>query len=153
MGRQRGVQYRRGSFLRLDDRSGFVRRAEDTSKEWNGLIVGNDLWEARQPQDFVRGVPDIQTVPDPRSDPPPAFYGPVYTTTSALVALGAVFIPLSAVNTFTAGGKIGVMLDNGVLFNTVQVGPATGLGITVANKMPYSAQSGNDVVNYGTVGP
>jgi hypothetical protein len=153
MGRQRGIQYRPGSFFRADDRSGFVRRADDTQQEWNGLIVGKDLWEERQPQDFVRGVPDIQTVPNPRPSPPPGFYGPVYAQISANVAIGATFIPLNAVNTFTAGNAVGIMLDNGVMFNTAQVGPSTTLGITIAAPMPYTAQSGNDVVNYGSVGP
>lgn len=76
MGRQRGVQYRPGSFYRSDDRSGFTRRSEQTQKEWNGLIVGENLWEIRQPQDFVRGVPDDQTVPEPRPVPANVFVGP-----------------------------------------------------------------------------
>ena len=153
MGRKRGVQYRPGSFYRSDDRSGFARRAEDTKKEWTELIVGKNLWEIRQPQDFVRGVPDDQTVPNPRTVPPPTFVGPVYAQTSANVAIGATFVPLNAVNTFSAGDKIGVMLDTGVLFNTTQVGAASATGINIANPMPNTAQSGNDVVNYGATGP
>lgn len=153
MGRKRGVQYKPGSFYRSDDRSGFTRRAEDTKKEWTELIVGKDLWEIRQPQDFVRGVPDNQTVPNPRLVPPPVFVGPVYAQTSANIGIGATFIPLNAVNTFTDGDKIGVMLDTGILFNTTQVGAAAANGITIANPLPNSVQSGNDVVNYGAVGP
>jgi hypothetical protein len=153
MGRKRGVQYKPGSFYRSDDRSGFTRRAEDTKKEWTELIVGKDLWEIRQPQDLVRGVPDNQTVPNPRLVPPPTFVGPVYAQTTAAVGIGATFLPLNAVNTFSDGDKIGVMLDTGVLFNTVQVGVAAANGITIANPMPNTAQSGNDVVNYGATGP
>jgi hypothetical protein len=153
MGRQRGIQYRAGGFLRSDDRSGFTRHAEDTQKEWNGLIVGKDLWEARQPQDFVRGVADDQTVPDARPIPPDVFTGPLYTTTTANIGIGATFLPLTAVNGFSAGSVIGVMLDTGVLFNTTQVGAAAADGVTIANPMPNTAQSGNDVVNYGAIGP
>lgn len=153
MGRMRGVQYRAGSFYRSDDRSGFTRRAESTKKEWTQLIVGDDLWEARQPQDFVRGVPDNQTVPDPRLDPPPSFVGPVYAQTSANVGIGVTFLPLNAVNGFSAGSKVGVMLDTGVLFNTTQVGAALANGINISSPMPNTAQSGNDVVNYGATGP
>ncbi len=153
MGRQRGVQYRPGSFYRADDRSGFTRRADDTKKEWTELIVGKDLWEIRQPQDFVRGVPDDQTVPDPRLDPPPVFTGPIYGQTSAAVAIGATVIPLEATNGFTAGYKIGVMLDTGVLFNTVQVGAAGAASITIADPLPNAVASGNDVICYGAVGP
>lgn len=55
-----------GDFYRIDDRSGFKVRAKRTEKEWTGLIVAENLWEPRQPQDFVTGIPDNQTVPDPR---------------------------------------------------------------------------------------
>lgn len=54
--------YKPGSFWRVDDRSGFKRRAENTRQEWTGLIVDDNLWEPRQPQDLVRGVKDIQSV-------------------------------------------------------------------------------------------
>lgn len=37
--------------------------------EWQGLIVDRRVWEARQPQDFVKGVPDNQTVPYARPRP------------------------------------------------------------------------------------
>lgn len=153
MGRQRGIQYRPGGFLRSDDRSGFTRRAEQTRKEWTGLIVDQNLWEIRQPQDFVRGVPDDQTVPEARPIPPDVFIGPVYATTTGALAIGSAVIPLNAVNGFSAGYKVGVMLDSGILFNTTQVGPATGNSITIAAGLPFTAQSGNDVISYGQVGP
>lgn len=58
-----------GGFYRICERCGFKRRNWDTRKEWNGLIVCVDTcWEARQPQDFVRGRIDRQTVPDPRPE-------------------------------------------------------------------------------------
>lgn len=62
--------YRPGSFYRIDDRTGFATRAERTRTEWNGLIVSDRVWEARQPQDFVKGVADNQTVPYPRPRQP-----------------------------------------------------------------------------------
>ena len=52
-----------GDFLRICDRSGRVCLASDTRQEWTGLWVHKDLWEERQPQDFVRGKADNQTVP------------------------------------------------------------------------------------------
>lgn len=39
-------------------RCGFDIRSFDTRKEWNGLIVCTDCWEARNVQDFVKGVHD-----------------------------------------------------------------------------------------------
>lgn len=38
--------------------------------EWNNLIVSDRVWEARQPQDFVKGVADNQTVPNARPRQP-----------------------------------------------------------------------------------
>lgn len=61
--------YRAGEFLRICDRCGFRRYASDTRKEWTGLFVCADTcFEARHPQDFVRGTIDRQTVPDPRPE-------------------------------------------------------------------------------------
>ncbi len=45
------------------DKTGFKVPASETRKEWNGLIVWEQVYEARHPQDFVRGVRDDQTVP------------------------------------------------------------------------------------------
>lgn len=45
-------------------------RAERTRQEWNNLIVSDRVWEARQPQDFVKGVADNQTVPFARPRQP-----------------------------------------------------------------------------------
>lgn len=67
--------YRPGDFWRIDDRSGFKVRASRTEKEWDGLIVSQDAWEPRQPQDFVRGVEDRQAAPDPRPPQPPIDVG------------------------------------------------------------------------------
>lgn len=55
--------YKPGSFYRVCDRTGMVVRAERTSTEWNNLIVRDDVYERRHPQDFVKGVQDNQTVP------------------------------------------------------------------------------------------
>ena len=65
-----------GSFYRIDDRTGFKIRAEKSRKQWNNIIVSPNVWEIRQPQDFVRGVRDLQTVPDARPRQPNLFVGP-----------------------------------------------------------------------------
>jgi hypothetical protein len=68
-----GRGHRPGDFLRVDDRTGFVRWASETRKEWTGAIVHRNKFEARHPQDFVRGKRDEQRVPDPRSRPADQF--------------------------------------------------------------------------------
>lgn len=67
--------YKPGSFYRIDDRTGFAFRSERTRKEWQGLIVSDRVWEARHPQDFVKGVQDNQTVPYARPRQPNTFIG------------------------------------------------------------------------------
>lgn len=68
--------YKPGSWYRICDRTGMAVRAERTSREWQGLIVRKEVWEVRQPQDFVRGVSDIQTVPFPRPRQTNVYVGP-----------------------------------------------------------------------------
>lgn len=153
MGRKRGVQYQPGGFLRSDDRSGFTERADKTKREWTGLIVAENLWEVRQPQDFVRGVSDPQSVPNARPIPPTIWDGPIYTTLALPALVGATFLFLNGSNGFSAGNQIGVMLETGVFFNTQQVGNATALGINLSSPLPAAAGKGNSVVDYGATGP
>jgi len=74
------LSYKPGSFYRIDDRTGFAERAESTQMEWNNLIVSRRVWEARQPQDFVKGVNDSQNVPYARPRSPNPMVG---TSTNA----------------------------------------------------------------------
>lgn len=60
--------YRAGSFNRICDRCSRKRKAEDTVKEWTGLIVCRDCVDPRHPQDFVRARHDRQAVHDPRPE-------------------------------------------------------------------------------------
>ena len=42
------------------DRTGFKMKADQCRFEWNGYYVRDKSWEERQPQDFLRGLPDRQ---------------------------------------------------------------------------------------------
>jgi hypothetical protein len=48
----------------------------DTVKQWNGLRVARRFADKRNPGDFQRAVPDRQTVPDARPEPPDTFIDP-----------------------------------------------------------------------------
>ena len=56
-------------YLRLGDwnavcfRCGAKRKASTLMKQWQGYFVCPEHWEARHPQDFVKGVPDNPSVP------------------------------------------------------------------------------------------
>lgn len=117
MGREN--YYKPGSFYRVCDRSGFVVRAERTRKEWNGLIVRDQSWEIRQPQDFVKGVRDDQTVPEAR--PKPAVYtfvGPAQSTLSSASVQGDEYITVNTPFPFNAGDRLAVTVDEdmGIIF-------------------------------------
>lgn len=58
------------------DRCGFERALSSLKEEWTGLKVCKDCWDPRHPQDFVRGVRDDQSVPNPRPEPNDVFIGP-----------------------------------------------------------------------------
>lgn len=65
--------YKPGSHYKICDRTGFAMRAEDARTEWTGAVVRKDVFEARHPQDFVRGRADNQTVPNARPRPDDVF--------------------------------------------------------------------------------
>lgn len=52
-----------GDWNALCDHCGRKRKGLDLRKQWNGLWVCPEHWEARQPQDFVRSVPEHPTPP------------------------------------------------------------------------------------------
>jgi len=59
----------RADFLELGDwnavcyQCGRKRKASMLKLHWQGYYVCPEHWEPRQPQDFVRSVPDVQTPP------------------------------------------------------------------------------------------
>lgn len=42
---------------------GRKRKASTMIKQWQGYYVCPEHWDPRQPQDFARGIPDVQTPP------------------------------------------------------------------------------------------
>src|SRR6185312_4296892 len=138
----RDLFYIGGTFYRIDDRSGFKRRSFDTRKEWTGLIVDRNLWEPRQPQDFVKGIVDDQTVPEPRPRQPNVFLGFLTTTTNANAALGATVIPLTSTAQMQNGDTVQIMLDSGVFFKSTISGAPSSTSITLAQGLPSIASSG-----------
>ena len=53
----------------ISDRSGAAYRLRHMRKEWTGMLVGKDEWEAKQPQlTVVKTPPDPQALKDPRPD-------------------------------------------------------------------------------------
>jgi hypothetical protein len=61
--------YKRGDWLAICDVCGFRYNATELRLRWDGLRVCPKDFEVRQPQDFVRGVKDIQAPPWTRTPP------------------------------------------------------------------------------------
>jgi len=58
-------------------RTGFRLPMYMIRREWNGLLVYDKVWEPRQEQDYLRGIPDKMTVPYGNPKTPPVFVGTV----------------------------------------------------------------------------
>lgn len=140
MGRE--LVYRQGSFYRVSDRTGFATRAENTRKEWNGYLVEDSVWEQRQPQDLVKGVPDQQFVPEPRPLAPNVFVGPQWVQTTADAAVGAAVLDVASLKGFRVGTPLAVMTDLGQNFFTSVAAVGAGV-ITLADPLPTAVASGN----------
>lgn len=140
-----------GSFWRLDDRSGFKCRAENTTKEWNGLYIRSDMSEMRQNQDFVRGVADDQRVPEPRPRQMDAFLGPLITTLTAAAAAGATTLAVASSVRMFAGDVIEIMVgtfSGSTQYRTTIATVPDTLSLTIpAPGLPQGAVSGAEVTN------
>ena len=149
MGRK--LHYRPGSFYRVSDRTGFAVRAEHTRLQWNQVMTELETWEPRQPQDLVKGVADNQTVPYPRTLGANTFVGPIYLTLADAVAPKGFYITLDNVAGVSLNDEIGVMMDNGSLWEAIVVGMPTisnPTTILIFPPLPNSAAAGNLVVDY-----
>lgn len=79
----------RADFLQLGDwnvqcyQCGFKGKASQMVKNWQGYYVHPEHNEPRQPQDFVRAIPDLQTPPWTQPWP-----GVTYTYTKAVIGYG-----------------------------------------------------------------
>lgn len=158
------LHYKPGSFYRICDRTGFAVRAEHTQKQWNNIIVRDRSFENRQPQDFVRGRRDDQTVPQPRPRQIPVYLGVQTALSANATSTGAfssgfstgfdisgsgldVLAVQSAVG-FNVGDSISIQLDNGsIFFTTAQAISYSTNVITSAQPLPYPASSGNIVTD------
>ena len=72
----------RADYLALGDHNavcyecGRKRKASELKKHWQGYWVCPEHWEPRQPQDFVRSVPDVITPPWTQPMPADVFLDP-----------------------------------------------------------------------------
>jgi hypothetical protein len=81
----------RHDFNRICDRCGAKRKASDTAKQRDGYIVCADGCfdvhdSISHPQNYVRGIADKQSVPNPRPEPAADTFAAVLTWDDTLKA-------------------------------------------------------------------
>lgn len=130
-----------GSFYRICDMTGFKIRAERTSKQWNNLIVREQSWEPRQPQDFVKGVRDEQAAPEPRPRQVNVFLGPLTTTLEANAAAGATQLSVQSSVRMEIGDNITLPLTDTVYSGNITSVPNS-TTINIDPPLPQPAVSG-----------
>jgi len=50
-------------------------KAQDAKRRWDHLLVCPECWEIRNPQDFVKGIPDNPSVPFSTGNLQPIYIG------------------------------------------------------------------------------
>lgn len=65
--------YADGQYNFICDQCGKKYKSSQMMKQWDGLITCKRCYDPRNPQDFVRGVQDNQSVPIARPDSDPTF--------------------------------------------------------------------------------
>lgn len=65
--------WKRGQWNAICDICGQKFHSSDLKERWDGLMCCRQDWNIRQPQDFVRGIPDPQAIAWSRPDVPPPF--------------------------------------------------------------------------------
>lgn len=61
--RREQMRFVKGDWNAICDVCGWKFKASQLHKRWDGLMVCKADWEARHPQDFLRSIPDDQSVP------------------------------------------------------------------------------------------
>ena len=134
------LHYVGGDNYILDDLSGFKIRARKAriipGGQTGGLAVAPARWEAQQPQDFVRGIDDDQTVMLSRSRQQNQFTL-LGTTIAAPSPAGSQTVVVASSAGFVAGNVVQIMLDSGVNFLTA-IAAISGATWTLPNKLPAS---------------
>jgi hypothetical protein len=137
--------YVHGAHNVICDRSGFKVKSTDVKREWNHSVVRREDFEKRHPQDYVRGVRDIQSVADPRPGAPDS---PTHseTTLDAAEVAGQTVLSVTATTNMTAGDSIMVEMDDGTFHLSTIASFSAGDTVTIADATPSKAASGNKVV-------
>lgn len=140
-----------GEYYVICDQCGRKKYRSECRFTWDNLLVCSDTcWEPKHPQYYVKSIPNIQRVPDPR----PSFrFTDRSTTLSSAAALGAMSIVVTSASNISRYDSIGIELDGSGaatdMSQTVQwvlIDPApSGTTIYINQPLWGAASSGNKV--------
>jgi len=145
----------RADYLALGDwnavcyQCGRKRKASQLKRYWQGYYVCPEHWEIRQPQDFVRAVPDVQTPPWTQPMPGDVFEQNILNVSEDDLEAGtyaAEIVP--PVGTVTSPGTI-ITIPTGVSVTELDLGsPAEGeiIQINVEGYLGNISNVGNSTV-------
>lgn len=140
-----------GDFWRVCNRCGFLYRASQTFKTWDGLYVCHEDFETRHPQDFVRGRRDNQNVPGARPEPIDNLIGPLNTLIAAAGIASDMTITVESAVRFAPADRLGIILNDGnVKIGIVSTVP-TPTTVTLTSRLGGAVSVGNVVTNYSAV--
>lgn len=134
-----------GDHYVIDDQTGVKTRASRAAMQWNGMLVDLKNFEPRQPQDFVKGVPEDMRVSIPRPRPIDTFIGPLDTELAAAASAGATTIEVLSTTRMAANDRLSIMLDNGATFLTTIFAIVSASQVQINTPLSYSAASGAKV--------
>lgn len=77
-----------GDWNAICDGCGKKFKASQLRRRWDGFMVCEKEWEPRQPQDFVRGVPDNMTPPWTRPAPADIFVSTGHSAIAGVAIAG-----------------------------------------------------------------
>jgi hypothetical protein len=104
-----------GDYYQIDDIRGYKVRKSRTRTQWDGIVTIPESFSPRQPQDLVVGVPDFQSVEQPRPR-----QANNYTIVETYLTAGshsqATSLTVASVQGFNVGDLCQVSLDNGNVF-------------------------------------
>ena len=134
--------YKAGDYWVICDKCGMKRYASECQMNWKNQFVCGPCFEPRHPQDFVKAIPDDQSVPIAR---PRAAITMGETTVSTTGNPGDTTIVLTSVSGIADNDGIGIVLDNGTVHWTFSDGTPVGTTVTIGSPLPWTATAANVV--------
>ena len=139
--------YVHGAYNIIDDQTGFEVKSTDARMQWNKLLVHWSQWEARHPQDYIKGRVDRQAVPAPRPGAADIL-GETSTTLDADEASGQTILSVTSTSSMGIGDSVKLAMDNDEFHLSTIASFVTDDTVTINDATTYKASSGKTLIIY-----